>query len=367
VHEKSTRPIRRLALTSCAISLLFAGLGVSGCGGSSASTAALPASRVVAVDGGSVRGLRQGSVSIYKGIPFAAPPVGALRWHPPQPVKPWQGVRECVSYAPACPQQNVPGLGHRARGPQSEDCLYLNVWTPAHAAGERLPVMVWIHGGGFVCGSGSLPGRQAMSLSTRGHVVLVSINYRLGIFGYFALAALSRESADQVSGNYGLLDQVAALRWVHRNIAAFGGDPRRVTIFGESAGGQSVIALLVSPLSRGLFAGAIAESPRYEDQGIGTWSTRPLGVQVAEDEAIAAGLGAPAGPGQLTALRGLSPARLLKAATPAPRALAAVFSEPPHPSFQPVIDGHVLPDEPWDMLRRGDWARVPVIVGSNQD
>lgn len=322
---------------------------------------------VVRVDGGSVRGFRSGKVSVYLGIPFAAPPVGRLRWRPPQPVRPWQGVKDCVRFAPSCPQQSVPGLGHRAVGPQSEDCLYLNVWSPAHAAGARLPVMVWIHGGGFVCGSSALAGGRGDSLSANGHVVVVSISYRLGIFGYFALSALSRESAHHVSGDYGVLDQIAALRWVRRNIAAFGGDPRRVTIFGESAGGQSVIGLLVSPLSRGLFARAIAESPRYEDQGIGLWSTRPLRAQVREGEAIAAALGAPAGPGQLEKLRGMSAARLLQAAAPAPRPLVEVFSEPPRPSFQPVIDGYVLPDEPWDMLRRGDWARVPVIVGSTRD
>lgn len=331
-----------------------------------ATTGGRPAA-VVRVDGGRIRGFRYGSVSIYRGVPFAAPPVGDLRWRPPRPVRPWSGVLGCVRFRPSCPQQRVPGVAPSSSGPQSEDCLYLNVWTPAHRPGERLPVMVWIHGGGFVCGSGSLAGGGGVSLAARGHVVLVSISYRLGIFGYFGLRALSRESPRHISGNYGLLDQIAALRWVSRNIAAFGGDRRRVTIFGESAGGQSVITLLVSPLSRGLFARAIAESPRYEDKGIGLWSTRQLRSQQREGETIAASLGATAGPGQLAQLRRTSVARLLEAAAPAPRPAPALFSEPPEPSFQPVIDGYALPDEPWVMLRRGDWARVPVLVGSNDD
>ena len=364
------RKRRRLARVAClAMTVAIAVLVVLGCGaGEPALEGGVPSfTGIVRVDGGSIRGFRYGALSVYRGIPFAAPPVGALRWRPPQPVRSWRGVLDCTRFKPACPQQDVPGIGPCVPGPKSEDCLYLNVWTPAHAPAERLPVMVWVHGGGFVNGSGSLGGGAASWLSAHGRVVVVSISYRLGIFGYFALPALSRESPQRVSGNYGLLDQIASLRWVRRNIAAFGGDPGRVTVFGESAGGQSVISLLVSPLSRGLFARAVAESPRYEDKGIGVWSTRPLRAQVREGEAIAASLGAPAGPGQLAALRRLSAARLLEAAAPAPRPIPAVFSEPPVPSFQPVIDGYALPDEPWAMLRRGDWAQVPVMVGSNED
>ena len=358
------------AVCCCLAALACACLLAAGCTHApqpATTTAAPRPAAVVRVAGGLVRGFRYGSVSIYRGIPFAAPPVGELRWRPPQPVHPWRGVLDCVRFRPSCPQQRVPGVAQSVRGPQSEDCLYLNVWTPAHAAGERLPVMVWIHGGGFVCGSGSLAGGSGTTLAAAGRVVVVSISYRLGIFGYFALPALSRESPQRVSGNYGLLDQIAALRWVRRNIAAFGGDRRSVTIFGESAGGQSVIALLVSPLSRGLFARAVTESPRYEDRGIGLWATRRLRAQQREGTTIAASLGAPAGPGQLAALRRVTVAGLLGAAAPAPRPVLALFSEPPRPSFQPVIDGYALPDEPWVMLRRGDWARVPVLVGSNDD
>jgi para-nitrobenzyl esterase len=352
-----------LALLLC----LLPACGVTPNEGIPRPTGAAVAPGVVRVDGGQIRGSRQAGLSVYKGIPFAAPPVGDLRWRPPQPVRPWVGVRDCFSFGPAAVQQELPGLGGAVTGPQSEDCLYLNVWSPATEPSRRLPVMVWIHGGGFVSGTADLGLQSAASLCRRGDVVLVSVTYRLGVFGYFALPSLSQESPQHVSGNYGTLDQIAALRWVRRNIAAFGGDPRRVTIFGESAGGQSVLSLLVSPLSRGLFARAISESPRYEDEGIGIWATRPLAGQMAEDGAIATALGAPAGPGQLAALRRVSAARLLLAAAPAPRSIVDYFSSAPHPSFQPVIDGYVLPKEPWEMLAAGDWARVPVMVGSNRD
>jgi len=228
-------------------------------------------------------------------------------------------------------------------------------------------VMVWIHGGGFITGSGSLPKTYGENLSGREHVVVVSFNYRLGVFGFLAHPALSAESAHGVSGNYGLLDQRAALRWVRRNIAAFGGDPRRVTIFGQSAGGQSVIAQLVSPLSRGLFARAISESPRYQDRGVGLWSTLTLEEQEQEGEEIGDDLGVPDGPGALAALRKVSAARLISATAPAKTPLPLLFVRPPQPSFQPVVDGYVLPDEPWRMIHRGDWARVPLLIGSNRD
>lgn len=198
-------------------------------------------------------------------------------------------------------------------------------------------------------------------------MVVVSFNYRLGVFGFLAHPALSAESAHGVSGNYGLLDQRAALRWVRRNIAAFGGDPRRVTIFGQSAGGQSVIAHLVSPLSRGLFARAISESPRYQDRGVGLWSTLTLREQEQEGEEICDDLGIPDRPGALAALRSVSAARLLQATSPAKTPLPLLFVQPPQPSFQPVIDGYVLPGEPWRLLRHGDWARVPLLIGSNRD
>ena len=210
-------------------------------------TAALAATSgletVVKIDSGWVAG-SGAAVRSYKGIPFAAPPVGDLRWKPPQPVKPWKGVRVAKSFPAMCPQfQFIPG-------PQSEDCLGLNVWTPARSASEKLPVMVWIHGGGFVIGASSQSAYDGEPLAAEG-VVVVSINYRLGIFGFLAHPALSKESPQGVSGNYGLLDMVAALEWVKRNIGVFGGDPNNVTIFGESAGGTAVCLLMVSATSSG--------------------------------------------------------------------------------------------------------------------
>jgi para-nitrobenzyl esterase len=321
----------------------------------------------VRVDGGRVAGLDEGVLRVFLGIPYAAPPVGDLRWRPPRPVHRWTGVRACTRFGASCPQGGTPIGGGRLPAAQSEDCLYLNVWTPARTGADRLPVMVWIHGGGFISGSGSLAGTAGEDLSRREHVVLVSFNYRLGVFGFLAHPALSAESAHGVSGNYGLLDQNAALRWVRRNIAAFGGDPRRVTIFGQSAGGQSVIAHLVSPLSRGLFARAISESPRYQDRGVGLWSTLTLKEQVQEGEETCDGLGIPDGPGALAALRSVSAARLLSATSSPKTPLPGLFVQPPQPSFQPIIDGYVLPDEPWRLLRRGKWARVPLLIGSNRD
>jgi para-nitrobenzyl esterase len=193
------------------------------------------------------------------------------------------------------------------------------------------------------------------------------MNYRLGVFGFFAHPELSAESARGVSGNYGLLDQQAALRWVRRNIAAFGGDPRRVTIFGQSAGGQSVVAQLVSPLSRGLFARAISESPRYEDRGVGIWSTLTLREQEQEGEEIGDLLDVPEGAGALATLRRVPASRLVSETAVAKSPLPTLFIRPPQPSFQPVVDGWVMPDEPWRLLHRGHWAQVPLLIGSNED
>ena len=353
--------------------LVIPALGLSGCGRGAASGSpgrtAAPRTPppVVQVEGGQISGLDDGDVRAFLGVPYAAPPVGALRWRPPQPVRPWTGVRACARFGASCPQSGATIGGGSLPTGQSEDCLYLNVWTPARTRDERLPVMVWIHGGGFITGSGSLPKQYGQNLSGREHVVVVSFNYRLGAFGFLAHPALSAESGRGVSGNYGLLDQMAALRWVRRNIAAFGGDPRRVTIFGQSAGGQSVIAQLVSPLSRGLFARAIAESPRYQDRGVGLWSTLTLREQEREGEEIGDDLGVPDGPGALAALRSVSASRLVNATAPARTPLPLLFVRPPQPSFQPVVDGYVLPAEPWRLIKQGRWAKVPLLIGSNRD
>lgn len=213
---------------------------------------------IVEVDSGLISGQSGDGYYYYLGIPFAAPPVGELRWKPPQPVEPWSGVRECTEFGPACPQPLLPFAGFEF-DTMDEDCLYLNVWTPAKSPNDCLPVMVLIHGGGFFSGSASQPFFDGAPLAKKG-VVFVGINYRLGPLGFLAHPELAEESPEGLTGNYGLLDQIAALKWVQRNIAAFGGDPSRVTIFGESAGGMSVSALLLSPMAEGLFHRAIAQS-----------------------------------------------------------------------------------------------------------
>ena len=206
----------------------------------------------VQVDGGAIGGRVENGVATFFGMPFAAPPVGALRWRPPQPVAAWTGTRPARAFSPAC-RQTVTWI----TGPQSEDCLYLNVWAPAGAKG--LPVMVWIHGGGLFGGTGAQPLYDGRRLAKQG-VILVTLNYRLGVLGFFSHPELTAESPDKASGDQGVLDQIAALKWVQRNIAAFGGDPGRVTIFGESAGSESVAVLVASPLAHELFQRAIAES-----------------------------------------------------------------------------------------------------------
>jgi len=216
------------------------------------------------VEGGLISGVTDAAsgVRVFKGIPFAAPPTSDLRWRPPAPVRPWEGVRRADQYSAPCLQPVFPGGTPeineilRLPGTPNEDCLYLNVWSAAKSANERRPVMVWIHGGALVIGSPAVPATDGAALAKKG-VVLVSINYRLGAFGFLAHPELTRESTHASSGNYGLLDQLAALQWVQKNIAQFGGDPKNVTIFGESAGSWSVNLLVASPLGKGLFHRAI--------------------------------------------------------------------------------------------------------------
>ncbi len=223
--------------------------------------AAALAADQVRTDSGIVEGITSSTSKIrtFEGIPFAAPPVGNLRWQPPQPVAPWTGVRKANAFGARCMQGHLfSDMVFRDSGP-SEDCLYLNVWTPADSANAHLPVMVWIYGGGFQAGASSEPRQDGENLAKKG-VIVVSLNYRLGLFGFFSHPELTKESPHHASGNYGLLDQAAALEWVHKNIAAFGGDPNNVTIFGESAGSMSVSALVAAPVARGLFNRAIGES-----------------------------------------------------------------------------------------------------------
>jgi para-nitrobenzyl esterase len=293
-----------------------------------------------------------GEVQAFKGIPYAAPPVGDLRWKPPQAPKPWQGERQAAEFGPACPQPPSP-MGKLPN--QSEDCLTLNVWTPAKRAGQRLPVMVWIYGGGFIIGASSQPLYSGEPLARQG-VVVVTVNYRLGVFGWLAHPRLTEESRHHSSGNYGLLDQIAALKWVQRNIPAFGGDPRRVTIFGESAGGASVYLLLVSPLARGLFHRAIAESGARVSVPIRHRSEAWYGYRPAEKLGQALGE-------DLAALRAKTTAEILALAPS--QGLDKSFSE--GSEYGPIVDGFVVPGDPGELLDAGRVHKVPLLAGTNAD
>ncbi|MFQ5749863.1 MAG: carboxylesterase/lipase family protein [Planctomycetota bacterium] len=317
---------------------------------------------VVAVEAGKVRGVRAAAGSkalVFRGIPFARPPVGPLRWKPPQPAQAWEGVRDGSRFGPSCVQS-----GGGGRGEQSEDCLYLNVWTAARK-GEGLPVMVWIHGGSFSMGSGSNPIYDGRHFAEDG-AVLVTINYRLGPFGFLAHPALSAESPRHASGNYGLLDQIAALKWVRKNIAGFGGDPANVTVFGESAGGVSVGCLLASPLAKGLFQRAILESGTADgvraplrSAGESTPTAEATGVGIARD----LGLSDPGSdsPATAAALRAIPAGKLLAAG----HARLGFFGK--GNLLWPVVDGWVLPDPPGKILEAGQGHDVPVLLGTNAD
>jgi len=307
------------------------------------------ASPVVVTTSGKVAGIRAGSLAAFKGLPYAAPPVGALRWREPKPVAAWKGVRKADAFGPACMQ--APGAaelaGAGAPGPLSEDCLTLNIWTPGPQASARRPVMVWIHGGALVFGSGRQQAYDGGALAARG-VVVVTLNYRMGALGFFDHPALAGQAGGVV--NYGLLDQVAALQWVRDNIAGFGGDPGNVTVFGESAGAQSVLALFASPKARGLFHRGIAQSP----YGIPS-HTREKARTVSINVASAVGLdGARATAAQLRAV----PARRFGATFKGEDLTLA-------PGF--VAGDAVLPQTILQAFQQGRQAKLPLIVGNNSD
>lgn len=288
-------------------------------------------------------------VRTFKGIPFAAPPLGALRWKEPQPVAAWSGVRPASEYGARCMQGPIyPDMIFHDSGP-SEDCLYLNLWMPAHPAAKRLPVMVWIYGGGFAAGATSEPRQDGGNLSKQG-VVVVSMNYRLGIFGFFTHPELAKESGRDSAGNYGLLDQLAALRWVRNNVAAFGGDPGNVTIFGESAGASSVSALVASPLAKGLFQRAIAES------GAALNPSRPLRTLAESEETNVQFAQQALGTSSLEALRSKSAEEVLQ---------AALKAKDTH--FSPIVDGYLLPQTPLAIYSAGEQSHVPLLAGWNAD
>jgi len=326
----------------------------------------------VRVESGELQGVVADDVASFKGIPFAAPPVGELRWRPPQPAARWTGVRQASAFGADCmqgrfgPPQAAAAGAPPARVP-SEDCLFLNVWRPASATpAAKLPVMVWIHGGGFTGGSGASPGTSGAQFARQG-VLLVSVNYRLGRFGFFAFPALSRERPDETKGNYAYMDQIAALQWVRRNIAAFGGDPNNVTIFGFSAGGVSVHSLLASPMARGLFHKAIAQSggsrdsvltarpmrgdgvdPNYpvSAETIGSTFARSMGIEGTDQAALAG-------------LRALSAEEVLRGA-PAQAGAGA-----PPIETTPILDGKLVTETAETAYKARRPPRVPLLLGSN--
>jgi para-nitrobenzyl esterase len=301
---------------------------------------------VVRIDSGEIRGTTSehaGDVRVFRGIPYAASTEGANRWKPPQPVAKWEGIRDCTKFGPACPQPAYPkeSVYYRDPEPQSEDCLRLNVWTAAKEANEKRPVMVWIHGGALTRGSGAVDIYDGTSLAKKG-VVIVTINYRLGPLGFFAHPDLTKESSEHASGNYGFLDQVAALEWVKRNISQFGGDPGCVTIFGESAGAMSVCVMTVSPLSRGLFHRAISESGSAFLELPSLTTSEDRGRQLQELVRATS----------LADLRNVSPEELIK------------HSEK---RVGPNIDGWCIKEDVLSTFEAGKQHPVPTIVGSNAD
>ncbi|HVU93609.1 MAG TPA: DUF2891 family protein [Puia sp.] len=305
---------------------------------------------IVRVEGGLISGSvnSTGNIHVFKGIPFAAPPVGGLRWKAPQPVRSWTGVKSCVAFGPS-PMQASPAPFSMwseefliPKEPISEDCLYLNVWTGAEGPAEKRPVLVWIYGGGFVSGGSAVPIYDGEAMAKKG-IVFVSINYRVGIFGFFAHPGLTKESGRRASGNYGLMDQVAALKWVQKNIAAFGGDAGNVTIAGQSAGSMSVNALVASPLARGLFKRAIGESGASFTGG-----NASLANAEGEGMKVMASLKA----ASLSDLRALSADQLLKSSSEL---------------RGPIIDGYVLPDAIDHIFKSGKENRVDLLTGWNQD
>lgn len=308
----------------------------------------------VKTDKGKVEGQvsSDGQVRIFKGIPYAAPPVGPLRWKPPQPAAKWQGVRPATSFGNRCMQAGVSDdMTFRDPG-QSEDCLTLNIWSPAKDKHAKLPVMVWIYGGGFSAGTTSEPRQDGENLAHKG-VIVVSMNYRLNIFGFFVHPELTAESPQHASGNYGLMDQAAAIQWVHRNIQNFGGDPGKVTIFGESAGSFSVSAQMASPLAKDLFQRAIGESG-------GAFSQRePFPTREEREKSDPEKVGNVLGVTKLTDLRALSAEEIAKATARQPGGTAM--------RFWPDVDGYFLPESVPAIYAAGKQAHIPLMAGWNTD
>lgn len=333
--------VRRLLLLSLLLALLPAAVGW-----------AAPAP--VRIDSGALAGREDGGVISFKGIPYAAPPVGPLRWRTPRPPAPWSGVREAAAFGPSCPQAPMLGEAMPPKGPFREDCLTLNVWAPAGAAGP-VPVIVWIHGGGFTNGGASAAAFDGAALARQG-VVLVSLNYRLGRLSFFAHPALSAEETGEPKGNYGLADQIEALRWVRRNISAFGGDPGNVTLMGESSGGLAVAALMVSPPARDLFHKAIVMSagggqplPALSGPSLdGGPSMETIGGRFISPRTGAA------------TLRRLDARRVLAGRN-------MIDNIERRTALNLMIDGQLLPGDPMLLFQQGRQAPVPLMIGAADD
>jgi para-nitrobenzyl esterase len=335
--------VRRLSIAA----LLFAAIAVPA------------AAQEVATAEGRVSGASEEGAEVFKGVPFAAPPVGDLRWRPPQPVAPWQGVRAATRFGHDCMRP----AADPAFEP-SEDCLYLNVWRPAGAPARKRPVIVWIHGGAFVSGS-NVPAEASGAAFARDGVVFVAPNYRLGRFGFFAHPALSAERPDEPKGNYGYLDQIAALQWVKRNIAAFGGDPDNVTIMGASAGGESVLALAASPLAQGLFRRVIAQSGGGRTQLLGAQMLAADSEAHPSAEKIGVAFGASVGiegddAAALERLRALPAEKIAGNLT----ALGMVFLGERSRFSGPIVDGRIVTAQPAEALKAA--PSLPMIVGSDE-
>ncbi len=294
---------------------------------------------------GILEGIQLSGISIFKGVPYAEPPIGDLRWKEPKPVKSWEGIRKADHFAPRAMQLPVfSDMKFRSDG-VSEDCLFLNIWTPAKTGKEELPVLVYFYGGGFIAGDGSEFRYDGESMARRG-IVSVTVNYRLGVFGFMAHPDLSKESPHHASGNYGLLDQTEALRWVHKNIAAFGGDPDNITIAGESAGSFSVNAQVISPLPRNLFSAAIGESGSL-------LNFRPT-TTLADAEKTGLQFSANAGAHSINELRAMTAEQILQAT-----------AKPGSPYFSVDVDGYFFPEPPIDLYKAGKIAKVPLLLGWN--
>ena len=344
----------RISLAALCVLGLWAFLMILGpARGEAATLSRLTDLNLVKTESGLVLGGAADDVVAFKGIPYAAPPVGDLRWRAPRPAPAWSGTLTADKYGAICMQKYDAKDNGVGAPPMSEDCLTLNVWRPFARSARPLPVMVWVHGGGFVNGSGTAALYDGSALARRG-VVVVTLNYRLGRFGFFAHPALTREGRGQPVGNYGLMDQIAALKWVKANIAGFGGDPKAVTLFGESAGGMSVNQLMISPAARGLFKRAIVESGVGREYSTRLNETNPMGQPSAEaaGAAFAKSLGAQGD--DPAALRAIPAEKILAAGDPAPLGGSG-----------PIIDGQIVTMDVSDAFAKGLEAKVPYIVGSN--